>query len=303
MGIEYNWYALTPDVVLRYADILLTYAEAQTRADGSPNALARQCLKDVRNRAYKGVGSNDKDAEVDAIPSNEFAEAVVEERLYEFCGNELTSSRWFDLIRLEKVEEVLNSMKPVEEDEATFDVMFSYFEVPGLIPGCNSIMDIMNLLTNKMILKYTIQEMVYQGIASQAGLSIDEVKTYVSLGDYAQVPGAGISFAQLFNSEFLKIWTDDVEKYADDLSGNPPTNLTTFLDAKKPLLGLVSGLLGEDGAKMVADMFKMLEDNIDLLKGYNRLRDYSHKDYFWPVPNRDTQMNPALAGNNDYLNN
>ena len=37
--------------VIRYAEVLLWYAESQARADGAPNNLAYECINKVRNRA------------------------------------------------------------------------------------------------------------------------------------------------------------------------------------------------------------------------------------------------------------
>ncbi len=81
---------------LRFAEILLLYAEAQTMADGSPNALAYECVNRVRRRAG-----------LENLPAglNQFAfrDAVIDEKGWEFCGE---YCRWFDLVRTEKVEEM-----------------------------------------------------------------------------------------------------------------------------------------------------------------------------------------------------
>jgi hypothetical protein len=89
-------------IALRYADVLLIYAEAQTRADGSPNTLAYDCLNRIRNRAKAGAGSTG--AEVSGLSATAFLDSVVWERAWEFAGSESYSSRWFDLQRLELVE-------------------------------------------------------------------------------------------------------------------------------------------------------------------------------------------------------
>lgn len=63
--------------VIRYAEVLLWYAEAQARADGAPNALALECVNKVRDRA--------------ALPhltaSDDFADLVAKEHGYEVAGN------------------------------------------------------------------------------------------------------------------------------------------------------------------------------------------------------------------------
>lgn len=96
-----TWYNGRDIIMLRYADVLLTYAEAQCRVDGSPNAMAYDCLNQVRNRAKGGVGTTSES--LSGLTAEQFLDAVVWERAYEFAGGEF-ESRWFDLIRLELVE-------------------------------------------------------------------------------------------------------------------------------------------------------------------------------------------------------
>ncbi|WP_300703001.1 RagB/SusD family nutrient uptake outer membrane protein [Bacteroides sp.] len=82
--------------IYRYADVLLMYAEASTRATNSVNALAAKCLKDVQERAKSAVITNTTD------PTT-FEKAVFDENGWEFFAE---MRRWFDLVRLEKVSEV-----------------------------------------------------------------------------------------------------------------------------------------------------------------------------------------------------
>lgn len=108
-----TWYSSRPTFIMRYPDILLTYAEAKARTDG-PDALAYQCLNDVRNRANKGLGSTE--ASVIGLSTDDFIDAVVWERAYEFCGFE-HSARWFDLQRLELVEKATTEWRDEPEDK------------------------------------------------------------------------------------------------------------------------------------------------------------------------------------------
>ena len=87
---------ITP--IYRYADILLMYAEAQNKADGSPNALAYQCLNDIRKRAAGG-GTYTEAAN---LSPEDFDKAVFDERGWEFFAE---FKRWFHLVRTEKVLE------------------------------------------------------------------------------------------------------------------------------------------------------------------------------------------------------
>lgn len=79
--------------VMRFADVLLMYAEADNELNGAPSGDAQAALKEVRSRAY----ANHLDA-MPAIPTdyNGFFNAIVKERLLEFGGEGI---RKYDLIR------------------------------------------------------------------------------------------------------------------------------------------------------------------------------------------------------------
>lgn len=77
---------------IRYAEVLLTYAEAQNEADGTPNATAITALKLVRTRANLATPAT--------FTQQAFREAVWRERWYELCFENIT---WFDMVRLRKV--------------------------------------------------------------------------------------------------------------------------------------------------------------------------------------------------------
>lgn len=77
---------------IRYADVLLIYAEAQNRADGAPNAAAYDALNKIRKRALL--------PELSGLGQTQFEEAVWRERWHELCYEGIT---WFDMVRLRKV--------------------------------------------------------------------------------------------------------------------------------------------------------------------------------------------------------
>lgn len=77
--------------LIRYAEVLLIYAEAQNRADGSPNAQAYEALNSIRRRAQIPVLSG--------LSQTAFEEAVWRERWHELCYEGIT---WFDMVRLRK---------------------------------------------------------------------------------------------------------------------------------------------------------------------------------------------------------
>lgn len=82
-----------PFIFMRYAHVLLIYAEAQARG-GSPDALAYQGINKIRQRA--GL------PDLNGLSQQDFIAAVINERAWEFAGESTT--RWFDLQRLELVE-------------------------------------------------------------------------------------------------------------------------------------------------------------------------------------------------------
>ena len=90
-------------MLMRYADVLLIYAEAEAQAS-SPSVEAYEAVNQVRNRAGLSDLSND-------LSSEEFINAVIWERAWEFAGE---GQRWYDLIRTEKVSEAVTRRDPNE---------------------------------------------------------------------------------------------------------------------------------------------------------------------------------------------
>lgn len=83
---------------MRFSEVLLIYAEAKAMSDG-PDASAYEAFNEVRRR-----GKDLPDLEPGLTPE-QFQEACFYERGLEFCGLEY-GTRWADLLRLEKVEEM-----------------------------------------------------------------------------------------------------------------------------------------------------------------------------------------------------
>lgn len=97
--------------LIRYSEVLLWYAEAQARSQGTPNAMAYECINKVRNRA--GL------PHLDAGMSGEaFAEACVAEHGWEVAGYwPGLITRRDDLMRLNRLEQHFNERKanaPIE---------------------------------------------------------------------------------------------------------------------------------------------------------------------------------------------
>lgn len=84
--------------IYRYADVLLMYAEASTRATNSVSTQALDAIQKVQKRA--GYADDQLTTTTDPIA---FTTAVSNERGWEFFAE---MKRWFELVRLEKVSEV-----------------------------------------------------------------------------------------------------------------------------------------------------------------------------------------------------
>ncbi|KAA6440779.1 RagB/SusD family nutrient uptake outer membrane protein [Dyadobacter flavalbus] len=76
--------------VIRYAEVLLTYAEASNEVSG-PTAKAYEAVNAIRTRAQL--------PNLTGLSKDMFREAVWRERWYELCFENIT---WFDMVRLRK---------------------------------------------------------------------------------------------------------------------------------------------------------------------------------------------------------
>jgi hypothetical protein len=77
---------------IRYAEVLLIYAEAQNEV-GGPTQAAYDALKRIRDRAQLTTPA------LGTFNANSFRELVWKERWYELCYEQIT---WFDMVRLRK---------------------------------------------------------------------------------------------------------------------------------------------------------------------------------------------------------
>lgn len=95
MGKYIDWQSSRTVQVIRYAEVLLVYAEAKAMSDG-PDALAYTCINRVRTRAgLENIPTG--------LSGTAFRDKVIEERKWEFAGME-PCARWFDMVRTETVE-------------------------------------------------------------------------------------------------------------------------------------------------------------------------------------------------------
>lgn len=102
-----NWIDSRTVYLIRYAEVLLTYAEAESMAN-SPSAGAYDALNQVRERAGTAPLKPGLSAEA-------FRDSVLVERGWEFAGVEPGGARWFDLLRTETVAKANSDRSSSEE--------------------------------------------------------------------------------------------------------------------------------------------------------------------------------------------
>lgn len=99
---------LRSDLFMRYAEVLLIYAEASGEM-GTAGADAWEALNMVHRRA-EGLPINSPPADSDlSVADGTIQDLAFEERKWEFAGEFI---RWNDLVRKEKVEEALGNRNP-----------------------------------------------------------------------------------------------------------------------------------------------------------------------------------------------
>lgn len=113
--------------VIRYADVLLMFAEAENELNGGPTAAAVTAFEQVRKRGYRG---NESLIGTTPVAKDGFFTAIVKERLLEFMGEGL---RKYDLIRWNllgaKIQETKTNLRKMAYKEAPYEYLpsFMYF--------------------------------------------------------------------------------------------------------------------------------------------------------------------------------
>ena len=120
---------------IRYADVLLMFAEADNEINNGPTAEAQEALKTVRRRAFAGADQADKvDTYVESAASKEdFLNLVLDERKWEFAGENM---RWKDLVR--------NNMYA----QKVFMTFMTYYSVAQNQAGTSSYLDMVEAYDN-----------------------------------------------------------------------------------------------------------------------------------------------------------
>lgn len=94
--------------VIRYADVLLMYAEANNELNNT--AVAHEYINKIRKRArFNGTTYVNAVPDYTGLSKEQFRNAILKERLMEFIGE---GQRWFDLARTGKLETQVPLAKP-----------------------------------------------------------------------------------------------------------------------------------------------------------------------------------------------
>ena len=94
----------------RYSEVLLILAEALNEQNNGPTAEAYDAINEVRARArFDGTTEQPVLPDLSGLSYDEFRDAVLLERRKEFVAE---GKRWFDLVRMNKLQELVPIAKP-----------------------------------------------------------------------------------------------------------------------------------------------------------------------------------------------
>ena len=99
-------------LVIRYADVLLMYAEAVNET-GSPTAEAYTAINQVRARARKGVATAEP-KDLSGLNQTQFRDAVLQERSWELC---FEGHRRWDLLRTGRYIDAMKAVGVISENK------------------------------------------------------------------------------------------------------------------------------------------------------------------------------------------
>ncbi len=109
--------------ILRYADVLLIFAEAENMAENGPTTEAYDAINQVRRRAFnEPLDAPSATADLAAgLTKEQFDAAVIQERDYELC---FEYDRWFDILRKRMLPDVslIEYLPNFSEDDYLFPI-------------------------------------------------------------------------------------------------------------------------------------------------------------------------------------
>lgn len=128
--LDYNW------PLIRFADVLLMFAEADNELSGAPSQAARDAFMEVRRRGFGGNTARAA-AGLDLSSKTSFFNAIVNERYLEFGGEGI---RKYDLMRWNlfaaKMAEVKANIEKIAKNEAPYQNVpqYMFYRTPSASP-------------------------------------------------------------------------------------------------------------------------------------------------------------------------
>ena len=103
-----NWSNPINFPITRYADLLLIYAEASTRATNTVSADALEWVNKIRRRGFNvDMETPNSSVDLPTMAADDFLTAILQERNFELC---FEGHRWFDLVRYGQLETAVKSL-------------------------------------------------------------------------------------------------------------------------------------------------------------------------------------------------
>jgi starch-binding outer membrane protein, SusD/RagB family len=93
--------------ILRYADALLLFAEAENQVNGGPTQAAVDAVNEVIDRATGGVANVQDPLMTTSMTKQDFDDAVINQRSWELC---FEYDRWFDIQRKRILDKVTDPL-------------------------------------------------------------------------------------------------------------------------------------------------------------------------------------------------
>lgn len=133
---DFNGYNSTMNwPIIRYADVLLIYAEAANMANGGPTQQAVDAVNQVIDRANGYVDNPLHPRMTTSMSQEAFDEAVIQERSWELVFE--NADRWFDICR----KRILDKVTTREDYLVNFSVDDYLFPIPEIDLELNELLE------------------------------------------------------------------------------------------------------------------------------------------------------------------
>jgi hypothetical protein len=123
---DFNGYSVNTNwPIIRYADVLLIYAESANMANGGPTTAAVNALNKIIDRANGYVPNPGHPLATTSMTKADFDAAVIQERSWELFFED---DRWFDIIRKRILDDTKVTVRA--SDRLNFSIDDYLFPIP-----------------------------------------------------------------------------------------------------------------------------------------------------------------------------